>query len=257
MSRAEAGGDARPLLLPSSAYSSSASVERSLRPPARNPRRAAAAAPPEVAHDAPAPDVAPASASRIDHVMIGFFRKRDSNRGGLSAWLRWANSLLGGEINHVELIFRLDGARSLACSVLVEDGVRFKERTVENRYVQPYWDLRSLALSDAQKMRLYEFCAAQNGKRFNRRAVAWNFLPCCFPACCGRGDAAEPLENEEWFCSQLILAALQYVDDKELYACESPAHTHPQALFDLLDASGAFANVVAYRGDPSALRIEI
>lgn len=274
MERAEAGSGRSPLL---PLYSSSRSLvgmqpggggggaspgvarANGGKPPRRaEPGASATAAVDESDPSAPGQSVTPGRDERVDHVWIGFFRKRDADRGGIASWLRRANHLIGGDVNHVELIFRLDGGRrSLACSVLYEEGVRFKIRTPENRYVQPFWELRTLKLTDEQKMRLYRFCWAQDRKPFNARGMYCNFLPLCLPWCCGTRDAPDG-DSDAWFCSQLVLAALQdaFADDGA-YADASPSATHPQALHDLLVERGAFSGVIAYRGDPSELDIEI
>lgn len=239
--------------LPAGIFSSAAAIDASRRGGGPRARRAAAA---ETDVDAPAPYVLPGTDLQPDLVMLGVFRKLDTKRGAFTAWLRWANSILGGDVQHAELIFRV-GGRSLACSVLVEEGVRFKERSIENRYRKPYWSLKTLRLTDAQRRDLFAFCAAQNGKPFNHRGLCYNFLPCCFPACCGSVDYPIPAEQPAWFCSELILAALQHVDTEEKYEGHSPSRTHPQALYELLKESEAFSNVFAYRGNPADLVYEI
>lgn len=70
-----------------------------------------------------------------------------------------------------------------------------------------------------------KFLQLQMGKPFNRRGCVCNFL-CCF-SCGAKGSYR--VENNRWFCSELVTAALQEVD---LFMDLIPCKTSPQQLYN-------------------------
>lgn len=214
--------------------------------------------------DAPAPaiDVQSKPHAPLHRVFFAFLQRSASRRPATS-WRAILKRVIavrsGGERNHVELVFQFADYRALACTVLQEEGVRFKERSAECRYIHPYWEVFEIDATPEQRLLLYEFCVAQNGKRFNSAGLYCNFAPCCLPLCCGTADPPAELYiyQQTWFCSQLCTAALQYAD-RARFGGVSPARTHVEGLYRLLHERKARNTLyLTSLYNPSSLRFEL
>jgi hypothetical protein len=221
--------------------------------------------PPDVDVDAPAEIVTPQPESpplALTGVFCAFLESAVSRKPatGMRALIKRAIAVRsGGTRNHVELVFLFDDYTALACSVIREEGVLFKKRNFNCRYLHPYWQTFELDVTPEQRLALYAFCVAQNGKPFNHRGLYFNFAPLCLPACCGAADPPDQfyIYNPSWFCSQLCTAALQYAD-RARFGGVSPAETHVEALYQLLrDRKARNTRYVTTMYKPSSVPLEI
>jgi hypothetical protein len=67
-----------------------------------------------------------------------------------------------------------------------------------------------LPISEKKVIRLWQFCYAQKGKTHNSLGNKYNFMSCgYYKYGCRNKESAR--ESESWFCSELVVAALQQV----------------------------------------------
>ena len=106
--------------------------------------------------------------------------------------------------------------------------------TVDRAYKQR-WLLFALTLNKAQFQRIQLFLQKQRGKPFNNRGAWWNFLCarfCLLPplGCRYRADC-EYSDHTEWFCTEMVVAALQSVG---LCSYRDPCCVSPNELLAVL-----------------------
>ena len=108
-----------------------------------------------------------------------------------------------GNLWHLELVFKVaheTESRYVGCSV-VQGGPVYMERRVYNRG-DGFWMFRGLPATQEQVASLWSFCRAQRGKddarhRLMSALYGWPFTK------------TTPEPPEDWFSSELVLAALQ------------------------------------------------
>lgn len=135
------------------------------------------------------------------------FRKSD---GGLMDWV--ISRRTNGGFCHVEIVFKTSTfpTHSLCFSSSQWDGgSRFKRIDLSE------WTVIDVPTSDAAKV--YAFCWAQRGKRYDWRSLFRYWL--------GWGKDASA---SRWFCSEVCVAALQAAG---LFKGMTPAATSPEALW--------------------------
>jgi hypothetical protein len=125
---------------------------------------------------------------------------------------------VAGEYRHVELLFMpvnpYSGGYPHKFTVDLASGdndatgrVRMELKDLTRRpYIPKRWDCFKLPMSPVEILGLRDFCTRQIGKPMDGRGLYYNFI--CFLSCCV-GDGLD--EEEQYFCSQLVMVALQYV----------------------------------------------
>lgn len=180
---------------------------------------------------------------RITRVFLAFCTSSESRTGGFQGWVKKWITHFGGRINHVEPVFVFENQTAVAVSITLKTmRVQFETRNILEAYKTAYWECFPIELTDTQKYTMYDFCAAQNGKPFNKRGLYCNFFPLLY-FCFGTRES----DDSKWFCSQLIMAALKLAkpeDFGQYIACQ----TSPQALRDLMTQKHCFSIAVSYMG---------
>jgi hypothetical protein len=144
----------------------------------------------------------------MPHIKLAFF----SGDAAMKPWLavRILRFLFIGKYSHCEIIFEGDNKTAEAsannanttsefvtCSVAMLTDVYFKRKS----FNRAEWEFVTIILDDAEKVaRIRNFCynQAQQEKEFNFKGMLRSVTP--FP---------RPTSGDEWFCSELITAALQ------------------------------------------------
>ena len=138
---------------------------------------------------------------------------------------------------HVELFFPTKGAQNKgdivtgqACSIYYNSKVFLTRKNFSRKQ----WSFRTLNVNNDQLERIFNFCKAHRGEKFNHLSYY------TYPLNCYDKLKAGPYWGErfgmkpQWFCSEICVAALQAggVLDHSLHPS-----MHPQALFALLEES--------------------
>lgn len=151
--------------------------------------------------------------------------------------IRWLVSWVS-EVHHVEFVFRRDGEEKesiLACTVDFENPVHFADLNPSGtEYNTNFWDVYAVRLTPAQKLGVYYFCCWQVDKPMNGSGIYLNFASGGLFA----GSSPKDYNEESWFCSQLIAAALKWVGVKEMRSVE-PRTTTPGHLKAMMTSSSS------------------
>jgi len=136
---------------------------------------------------------------------------QESRQGWWRSMFRKVVAHYSGGVTHIELAFEFYNHKIIAVASYqnrnVEMFIKIPER---GAYDQVYgkWDFEQLALNDAERFHAWRFCLSQYGKPYNARGL-YSFLPCC-GCCIFCFCSAEIEDGSSWFCSQLVVAAVQY-----------------------------------------------
>ena len=145
---------------------------------------------------------------------------------------RWIVSIVS-DVHHVEFVFKQEGQEKekiVACTVDFGNPVHFAELDPKGReYNTNFWDVYAIKLTDAQKFGIYLFCCWQENKPMNDTGLYLNFASGGLFA----GTTPKTFQEESWFCSQLIAAALKWAGVNEMQNVE-PRTTTPGQLKQLL-----------------------
>ena len=142
--------------------------------------------------------------------------------------IRWLVSWVS-EVHHVEFVFRQEGdekEKISACTVDFESPVHFDELNPSGSdYNTHFWDVYAVRLTPAQKFGVFLFCCWQENKPMNSSGIYLNFASGGLFA----GSTPNDFDEDCWFCSQLIAAALKWVGVEEMQSVE-PRVTTPGHL---------------------------
>jgi hypothetical protein len=116
---------------------------------------------------------------RITKVFVAFLLSSESRRGGWRAFLKSCIRRIGGSVIHVEPVFVFDDGSAISAVVELGYPVEFWPRTGEQHYHTRFWECHPLALTEAERVRMYEFCAAQD-----RKPYAALYAPVSHPPLC-------------------------------------------------------------------------
>jgi hypothetical protein len=138
---------------------------------------------------------------------------------------------MSGEFSHCELAFRLEDGRYMVCTIHWGGPVQFECKS----FNYEKWDIVGLRLDEDQMDTIYDYCLEQQGKPFSKTRIVANFLPfgglfSWFTS--WLGYTSEPTRQQDFFCSELIMRALQTaIDDLKKY---NPAELTPTQLYTIL-----------------------
>lgn len=151
--------------------------------------------------------------------------------------LRWFVSWFS-EVHHVEFVFRQEGEEKekiLACTVDFENPVHFAELNPRGTdYNMHFWDVYAVKLTAEQKFGVFLFCCWQLDKPMNGSGIYFNFASGGLFA----GSSPKDYNEERWFCSQLIAAALKWAGVDEMRTVE-PRTTTPGHLKAMMTSTSS------------------
>ncbi len=151
--------------------------------------------------------------------------------------LRWTISWIT-DIHHVEFVFQQEGdpvSKFLACTVDFNSPVSIDKLDPNGTdYKSAFWDVYAVKLTEEQKIAIFIFCLWQLNKPMNSNGVYANFLSWGLFA----GSTPKDCDEDNWFCSQLIAAALKWVGVPQMKDIE-PRTTTPGELCKILRSEGS------------------
>lgn len=159
-----------------------------------------------------------------------------SRRSKWRTWWRRMRGIVAGSFTHAELMLQDSAGNTYAYTVdqldpaVVGSGfVRMYTVDTARAYPAQYWScFRIEGMSAAQLHGLSYYCARQQGKPMDSWGLYYNFLP-LFDMFVGRPRD----EEDRYFCSQLVAAALCYVDPVR-FRRVNPRLCTPENLLRLL-----------------------
>jgi hypothetical protein len=141
---------------------------------------------------------------------------------------------LSGGISHTELVFLLENGEYACCTIHYGEEVEFLTKTYTGK---EKWRLYRIDVNSEQASKIYDFCVEQEGKKFDKIGLWTGFIP-------GVNYFTNILKwawygpEERWFCSGLVLRALQ--EASEEFKHYDPRYTSPTELNKILIKHGKF-----------------
>lgn len=156
-----------------------------------------------------------------------------------------------GGMNHVEPVFEFSDHTLEACTCAIDGPVRMAKRDAVQSYDFQRWRIYEICLDAQERHRMYQFCKDQEGKNYNFRGVFFNFF-CMLSCCCGTHDR----DRDTWFCSHLVMAALQSARPREFGPYDG-AHVNIGQLYNIAEHHNVFDKSISVMGDPSQYPIHL
>jgi hypothetical protein len=168
----------------------------------------------------------------IEQVYLVFSTSTETRREWYHSLLKRYVSHLSGGMNHVEFVFQWSNKVLWACACNMDGPVEMKHRDTVNSYNAARWAVYPLNITLRESQLLWQFCERQCGKEYNYRGLYGNFL--CW-GMCGTVDQ----DHRKWFCSHLVMAALQYAKRAE-FGRYVASKTNIGDLFNIVDRHQCF-----------------
>jgi hypothetical protein len=168
-------------------------------------------------------------------------------RGMLNKFVSWRNEGYW----HVEAVFRCRDNRVVAWHCTSDGPLQCCTRDNDTSYRSSKWTLYSLALSNDEIQRMWQFLLTQNEKPYNWRGLVFNFMPTPIAWLCGTSDA----NQQSWFCSELVMAALKYVREHE-FRDYRPSRTSIKDLFVIIRKHRCFSPMIDSIANPATVQLQ-
>lgn len=192
----------------------------------------------------------------ITDVYVQMMQAVESRSSGLRSWERWAIGEYCDGYVHIELAFVDSNGGAAAWTVNRYDPSKDekelgrKPRPGERvtgyvhrvhpdlsvSYDPRWWESYNLSsLFPEERYGLYSFCERQQGKPMDKWGMYMNFVPIVRDLCIG----ASRVEEDKYFCSQLVAAALKWIRPRQFVSVE-PRRCTPAVLHQLMMNNGDF-----------------
>lgn len=146
--------------------------------------------------------------------------------------------------NHVEPVFEWNDGTITAWQCTIDYPVRCMFRNPRFNYDPPRWKVFTCTFTPEEQVLLWDFFVAQENKPYNFRGLYCNFFS-LLRCCCGTAEG----QDEAWFCSEMLMAALKHVRPQE-FSEYMASRTNIGDLFYVMHKHRCFSKAIQVMGDP-------